>query len=51
MPSSYGIAGRQRRPHVATLVNALEQRRKRYGLHTMCEVGGTANATIIERLD
>jgi acetyl-CoA acyltransferase len=32
---------------MTTLVNALEQR---YGLQTMCEGGGMANATIIERL-
>jgi acetyl-CoA acyltransferase len=31
-------------------VNALEQRGSRYGLQTMCEGGGMANATIIERL-
>jgi acetyl-CoA acyltransferase len=35
---------------VTTLVNALEQRGARYGLQTMCEGGGMANATIIERL-
>jgi acetyl-CoA acyltransferase len=34
---------------MATL-NALEQRGGRYGLQTMCEGGGMANATIIERL-
>jgi acetyl-CoA acyltransferase len=34
-----------------TLVNALEQRDKRYGLQIMCEAGGLANATIYERLD
>jgi acetyl-CoA acyltransferase len=33
-----------------TLVNALHQRGGRYGLQTMCEGGGMANATIIERL-
>lgn len=33
-----------------TLVNALEQRGGHYGLQTMCEGGGMANATIIERL-
>jgi acetyl-CoA acyltransferase len=32
------------------LVNALEQHGGRYGLQTMCEGGGMANATIIERL-
>lgn len=35
---------------MTTLVNALEQRGARYGLQTMCEGGGMANATIIERL-
>ncbi|BBX26007.1 thiolase family protein [Mycolicibacterium alvei] len=35
---------------MTTLVNALEQRGGRYGLQTMCEGGGMANATIIERL-
>ena len=35
---------------MTTLVNALEQRGGRYGLQTMCEGGGMANATFIERL-
>lgn len=35
---------------MTTLVNALQQRCGRYGLQTMCEGGGMANATIIERL-
>ena len=35
---------------MTTLLNALEQRDARYGLQTMCEGGGLANATIIERL-
>ncbi|WP_280350689.1 thiolase family protein [Nocardia abscessus] len=35
---------------LATLVNHLEQTGGRYGLQTMCEAGGLANATIIERL-
>jgi acetyl-CoA acyltransferase len=35
---------------MTTLVNALEQRGARYGLQTMCEAGGMANATIVERL-
>ena len=35
---------------MTTLVNALEERGGRYGLQTMCEGGGMANATIIERL-
>jgi acetyl-CoA acyltransferase len=36
---------------LATLVNELERSGGRYGLQTMCEGGGMANATIIERLD
>ncbi|MGV9678388.1 thiolase family protein [Nocardia sp. NPDC003482] len=35
---------------LATLVNHLEQTSGRYGLQTMCEAGGLANATVIERL-
>ncbi|MEV0682582.1 thiolase family protein [Nocardia sp. NPDC050378] len=35
---------------MTTLVHALHQRGARYGLQTMCEAGGLANATIIERL-
>ncbi|NKY52129.1 thiolase family protein [Nocardia vermiculata] len=35
---------------LATLVNHLEQTESRYGLMTMCEAGGLANATILERL-
>jgi acetyl-CoA acyltransferase len=35
---------------MTTLVTALAQRGGRYGLPTMCEGGGMANATIIERL-
>jgi acetyl-CoA C-acetyltransferase len=35
---------------MTTLVQALHQRGKRYGLQTMCEFAGMANATIIERL-
>jgi acetyl-CoA acyltransferase len=31
-----------------TLVNAMEQRGARYGLQTMCEAGGLANAMILE---
>jgi acetyl-CoA acetyltransferase family protein len=36
---------------LATLLNELERSGGRYGLQTMCEGGGMANATIIERLD
>jgi acetyl-CoA acetyltransferase family protein len=36
---------------LATLVNELERTGGRFGLETMCEGGGMANATIIERLD
>ncbi|WP_225730557.1 MULTISPECIES: thiolase family protein [unclassified Nocardia] len=35
---------------LTTLVNHLDQTGGRYGLQTMCEAGGLANATIIERL-
>jgi acetyl-CoA acyltransferase len=35
---------------LTTLVNHLEATGGRYGLQTMCEAGGMANATIIERL-
>lgn len=35
---------------VANLLRALETRNGRYGLVTMCESGGMANATLIERL-
>ena len=35
---------------MTTLVHALRQRKKRWGLLTMCEGGGLANATIVERL-
>ena len=36
---------------LSTLLNELERTGGRYGLQTMCEGGGMANATIIERLD
>ena len=35
---------------MTTLLNALEQTGGRYGLQVMCEAGGLANATIVERL-
>jgi len=35
---------------MTTLIHALQERDKRYGLQTMCEGGGLANVTIIERL-
>jgi len=35
---------------MATLVHALHRHGKKYGLQTMCEGGGVANVTIIERL-
>jgi len=34
---------------MATLVHALHERGGRYGLQTMCEGGGIANVTIVER--
>ena len=36
---------------MATLLNELERTGGRYGLQTMCEGGGMANATIIERIE
>jgi acetyl-CoA C-acetyltransferase len=35
---------------MTTLVSALRDRGNRYGLQTMCEAGGMANVTIVERL-
>jgi len=35
---------------MTTLLHALKQTNKRYGLQTMCEGGGMANVTIVERL-
>ncbi len=35
---------------MTTLVHGLKARNKRYGLQTMCEGGGMANVTIVERL-
>ena len=35
---------------MTTLLHALKARGKRYGLQTMCEGGGLANVTIVERL-
>jgi acetyl-CoA acyltransferase len=35
---------------MATLLNEMERTGARYGLQTMCEGGGQANATIVERL-
>jgi acetyl-CoA C-acetyltransferase len=35
---------------MTTLLNELERTRGRYGMQTMCEGGGQANVTIIERL-
>ncbi|MDP9139229.1 MAG: acetyl-CoA C-acetyltransferase, partial [Pseudomonadota bacterium] len=35
---------------MTTLLHELERTKGRYGLQTMCEGGGVANVTIIERL-
>ena len=35
---------------MATLINGLQSRGGKYGLQTMCEGGGMANVTIVERL-
>jgi len=36
---------------MTTLLHEMERRGSRYGLQTMCEGGGMANATVIERLN
>jgi acetyl-CoA acetyltransferase len=36
---------------MTTMLHELERRGGRYGLQTMCEGGGMANATVIERLE
>ncbi|HEX2802210.1 MAG TPA: acetyl-CoA C-acetyltransferase, partial [Phenylobacterium sp.] len=36
---------------MTTLLHALKARGGRYGLQTMCEGGGLANVTIVERLN
>ncbi|MFV9474784.1 thiolase family protein [Advenella sp. RU8] len=36
---------------MTTMLHALEDNQQRYGLQTMCEAGGMANTTIIERLN
>jgi acetyl-CoA C-acetyltransferase len=35
---------------MTTLLHEMERRGVRYGLQTMCEGGGQANVTILERL-
>lgn len=35
---------------MTTMLHALEDNQQRYGLQSMCEAGGMANATIIERI-
>ena len=35
---------------MSTLINHLERTGGRYGLQTMCEAGGMANASIVEIL-
>ena len=35
---------------MTTLLHELERRQARWGLQTMCEGGGLANATLIERI-
>ena len=44
--NGYGRIGR----NVVRAIHELERTGGRYGLQTMCEGGGLANATIIERL-
>ena len=35
---------------MTTLLHEMERRQVRYGLQTMCEGGGQANVTILERI-
>jgi acetyl-CoA C-acetyltransferase len=35
---------------MTTMLHELERRQARFGLQTMCEGGGQANVTILERL-
>ena len=50
-PSPSGTRSARRGTRLlTTLVNQLEATGGRYGLQTMCEGGGMANATIIERI-
>jgi acetyl-CoA acetyltransferase len=35
---------------MSTLVHELQRTGRRYGLQTMCEGGGMANATVLERM-
>ena len=42
-----GASGRKL---MTTLVHALQQRKAKFGLQTMCEGGGMANVTIVENL-
>jgi acetyl-CoA acetyltransferase len=35
---------------MTTMLHALEDSGERFGLQSMCEAGGMANATIIERI-
>ena len=35
---------------MATLIGVLDATSRKYGMQTMCEGGGQANVTIIERL-
>jgi Acetyl-CoA acetyltransferase len=36
---------------MTTMLHEIERRKARYALQAICEGGGTANATIIKRLD
>ncbi len=49
-PSGGTVIGATGARITATLLNEVERRNGRYGLQTMCEGGGQANVTIIERL-
>jgi hypothetical protein len=47
-PARLGLDGCSQLLEMTTMLNSLEQSGGRYGLQTMCEAGGMANATIIE---
>ena len=47
LPISLGATGARL---MTSLLHELERTQGRYGLQTMCEGGGLANVTIIERL-
>ena len=49
-PQAPAIQGETGEPRVPYRLYALKDRKKRFGLQTMCEGGGLANVTIYESL-